>query len=469
MPLRAPGRVVVVGGGVAGLTAAYRLGSGPDAADVTVVEAEGGVGGKLTSVHVGDLELEAGADSFVARKPWAVDLCRELGLGGELVAPGTSGAYLWTTRGLVPYLKDTAFGIPGDVGDVFRWPGLSRAGRARALQDLVRTTRKDPSDESLGAMLRRRLGDEATDRSVAPLLGGLFAGDVDRLSVQATFPELVAWERSQGSLIRGAQAARRAAGGAAAPGPMFLKLRGGTARLTDALADAVGPEHVLTADRTLRVEPRGRTIVAHGRLGALEADAVVLATPATASARLLEPVAPPTAAELGAIPYASTAVVFLVYPEGTADALPEGTGFVVPRGWAPMTAATWLSNKWPDPAFGTRAVIRCYLGGVGYQDVVDEPDEDLVGACVHHLAALLPLPERAMAAEVVRWRRAMPQYEVGHLDRVTRIRACLPSGIFVTGSAYGGVGIPDTVRDANDTATQVRTYLQASTRQETLR
>jgi oxygen-dependent protoporphyrinogen oxidase len=461
--------VVVVGGGVAGLTTAYRLTRTDDPPDVTVLEADAVVGGKLRSVRVDDLELEAGADSFVARKPWAIELAKELGLGRELIAPGSSGAFLWTERGLVRYAKDSAFGIPGDVGQVFRWPGVSRAGRFRALQDLVRKPRRDTADESLGSLLRRRLGDEVTERAIAPLLGGLFAGDVDELSVQATFPELVAWERSQGSLIRGAQAARRTIRVGEAAGPMFLKLRGGTSRLTDALADAIGRDHVVTGDRAVRVEPRGRGVVVHSERGAFDADAVVLAVPAHVAALLLEPVAPVAAVELTSIASTSTAVVFSVYQEGTASALPEGTGFVVPRGMAPMTAATWLSNKWPDPAFGSRAVIRCYVGGAGDEDVVDSLDDDLIDACSRHLAAVLPLPDRPSAATVVRWRHAMPRYAVGHLDRVRRIRASLPGGIFVTGSSYGGVGIPDTVRDATETATAVREHLPATTEQETLR
>jgi oxygen-dependent protoporphyrinogen oxidase len=155
--------------------------------------------------------------------------------------------------------------------------------------------------------------------------------------------------------------------------------------------------------------------------------------------------------------------VFLVYGDGTQAALPEGTGFVVPRGKAPMTACTWISSKWPDPAFGSRAVVRCYVGGVGDEDVLDAADQDLVGACERHLAAVLDLPARPQASSVVRWMRAMPQYEVGHVERVERIRATLPPGIFVVGSAYDGVGVPDCVRAAGETAEQVLAHLDRTT------
>jgi oxygen-dependent protoporphyrinogen oxidase len=205
------------------------------------------------------------------------------------------------------------------------------------------------------------------------------------------------------------------------------------------------------------------------------ADAVIVATEAHAASGILAHAAPSAAAEVGAITSASTAVVLLVYPEGTRDALPDGTGFVVPRGKAPMTAATWLSSKWPDEAFGTRAVVRCYVGAAGIDEVVDASDADIVDACARHLSAVVPLPERPSHPGVVRWRAAMPQYELGHLDRVARIRDLLPPGIFVTGQAYDGVGVPDCVRAAGATADAVDAYLAArpiptdDTRQESTR
>jgi oxygen-dependent protoporphyrinogen oxidase len=438
------GRVAVVGGGIAGLTTAYRLAQAGQ--DVTVREASEHPGGKIATVQVADLRLEMGADSFVARKPWAVDLCREL--GGELVSPGANGAYLWTDRGLVAFPKDAPFGIPGDIGDVLRWPGLSRAGRRRAAQDLLRGKRKDGVEETLGGLLRRRLGDEATDMAIAPLLAGLYAGDIDRLSAPATFPELLAWESSQGSLIRGSQATMRAAR-RGTPGPMFVKPRGGVGRLSDALAASLG-------ERLRTGEPVGSIAEI------LDVDATVLAVPAFEAGRLLGSVSPEPAEALHGIPYASTGVVFLVFGDGTQGALPPGTGFVVPRGRTPMTACTWISSKWPDAAYGSRAVVRCYVGGVGDEDVLEASDDELVDACARHLAAVVDLPVTPEASAVTRWMRAMPQYEVGHIERVRGIRQALPAGVFVVGSAYDGVGIPDCIRAADQAAEQVVAYLERS-------
>ncbi len=454
-------RVVVVGGGVAGLATAYRLlarGAG-DAAPphVTVLERSDEPGGKIRSVDVGGLAFEAGPDSFVARKPWAMDLCWELGVGGELVEPAASGAFVWTDRGLMPFPR-TALGVPADIDELARWPGMSRRGRVRALADLVRKPRASDADESIGALVRRRLGDEAAELLAGPLLGGLFAGDPDRLSVRATFPELVAWERDQGSLIRGARRALAAAplGGA---GPMFLALAGGMTRLIVALVEAIGPDRVACGTGATAVRREGRGYVVEAGEAELSADAVVLATPAFASADLMEPLAPSAADELRWIPYASTAVVILVYQPGTAAPLPDATGFVVPSGKASMTACTWVSRKWPREEFGDRALMRCYVGGVSAQEVLDAQDGEIVDAVSRHLAAVLDLPQTAEASRVVRWERSMPQYEVGHLERVQRIEEALPAGIFVAGSAYLGVGIADCVRGAGEVADRVRAHL----------
>lgn len=443
-------RVVVVGGGVAGLTAAYRLLGSDPSLEVTVLEADGHAGGRLATAEVGGVELDAGPDSFVARKPWAVELCRELGL--ELIEQGSRGAFAWTARGLVP-LPTSALGIPADLDELARWPGLSRRGRARALTDLVRKARPPEGDESLGSLLRRRLGDEATDLLVAPLLGGLFAGDVDRLGVRATFPELAGWERDFGSLIRGARAALRPG---AETRPMFLKPAGGVSALPNALGERVGHKRLRRGVPATAIVADGAGSLVRAGKEELQADAVVVATPSYIAAELLGVAAP---ASLREIRYVGTGVVLLVYPERTADALPDASGFVVPAGAAPMTASTFLSRKWPHLAFGNRAIVRCFVGAAGSEDVLDAPDDDIVQAVCRHLAAVLPLPDRAEDARVVRWPRSMPQYEVGHLDRLRQIEEALPPGIFVAGNAYQGVGVADAVRSANEAAQAVRTHL----------
>jgi oxygen-dependent protoporphyrinogen oxidase len=451
------GRVVVVGGGVSGLATAYRLVSGSKDVDVVVLEAGPETGGKVRSVRVGDLQLDAGPDSLIARKPWAVQLARDLGLARELVAPSTGVTFVWTDEGLRRF-PGGPFGIPIDARELWGWDGMSRRGRIDALSDLVRKPRREEGDESLGALLRRRIGDEATDTLVAPLLGGLFAGDVDRLSALATFPELVEWERRQGSLIRGARAAARAATGDGAPPPMFLRPRGGMPRLTDALTAFLGDR--MRCDMTVdAVERAGAGYAIDAGETEFVADSVVFAAPAFATADLLEDLAPEAARALRSIPHVSTGVVHLIYPEGTGDRLPESSGFIVPKGKLAMTACTLVSRKWPDRTFGDRAVVRCFVGGSGAEDILDQPDDAIAEGVARQLSAILPLPTEPAAWRLIRWPRSMPQYEVGHLDRVAAIERALPTGTFLVGPAYRGPGIADCVRGGNEAAEAVRSHL----------
>jgi len=451
-------RVVVVGGGVAGLTTAYRLlRAESDSPEVTVLEADETPGGKVRSAVVGGLELEAGPDSLLARKPAAVELAKELGID-DLVPAATGKTFIWSDGRLLRF-PTGPFGISTDVGEMLRWPGMSYAGKVRAGADLVLPARKEMGDESLGSLLRRRIGDEATDKLVAPLLGGLFAGDIDRLSVQATFPELGAWERDHGSLVRGARAASNAARGRTPP-PMFVRLRGGLRRLTEALAEAVGPERLrcgVTVEEVRR-EGDGYVLVADGT--EYPADAVVFASPAFATADLVEALAPDAARELRQIPYVSTAVALLVYAEGTGSELPDSSGFVVPRGRLAMTACTLVSRKWPDESFGDRAVVRCFVGATGTQEDLERSDEELLAVLSSEIADVLPLPEMQDDAQVIRWPSAMPQYEVGHLERVAAIERALPPGTFVVGQAYRGAGIPDCVRQGGEVAGRVLATLR---------
>ena len=456
--------VVVVGGGITGLTAAHRFRALPHAPEVVVLEAGMSPGGKVSSREVGGLRLEAGPDSLLARKPWAVELARDLGFtDDDLVAPSSAPTHIWTARAGLVQFPTGPFGIAVRPAEFLRWPGMSIGSKLRAAGDLVLPRRHEGTDESLGSLVRRRIGNGATNALVAPLLGGLFAGDVDRLSVLATFPELAAWEREHGSLMRGARAASaRAAhvpaGAADVPAPakppMFLRLRGGLSELTDRLATAVGPSLQLGAGVRGLTRDGDRFVVDIDG-GSLRADAVVLTTPAHVSAQLLRPLLPQAAGLLDRIPYVSTAVVLLVYPEGSDERVLASAGFVAPRGSLPMNAATIVSKKWPDPSFGSRAVLRCFVGGVGTQELSGRTDDEVVHAVTDSLTAVLGLPLRPDAAAVVRWPNAMPQYEVGHLALVDRIEHELPPGIFIAGAAYRGAGLPDCVRQANELAARL--------------
>lgn len=463
-----PRSVVVVGGGITGLSTAHALlrASTPELPiDVTVLEAGSRTGGKLHTIDLDGMPVEAGADSFVVRKPWAVELCNELGLADEVVIPASMGAYVWTGRELFPFPDSAPFGIPADLGDLLRWEGLSRGPKLRAILDLIRPVAQRSSDESLGALIRRRLGNGVATVMVEPLLAGLHAADPMSLSVEATFPELHGWERRYGSLLRGARAAARAAREEKGRQPMFATVWGGLGTLIERLVSRIGGDRVRLDHPAARIESGSGGYVVRAAGGRnLHADAVVVATPAFEAARLVAPLSPEAARELEAIPYASTAVVFLAYGPGTAERLPEGTGFVVPSGDRAVTACTWISRKWPSPAFGDRAVLRCFVGRAGDEASLDLPDPELVARVAGEVDSAIGIGSAPAASRVVRWNRSMPQYEVGHLERVGRIEAALAGnpGVLVTGSAFRGVGIADCIHQGRQAADRVMEHVAGS-------
>jgi oxygen-dependent protoporphyrinogen oxidase len=469
-------RVVVVGGGISGLTAAYRLVRRANGRplDLTLLEASDRLGGKLLTTTVDGIPIEAGADSFVVRKPWAVDLCKELGLGGELVVPAARGAFVWARGRLIRLPERSAFGVPASIGQILRCPGLSAQGRVRAATEFLRRPRRGGDDESLGALLERRLGPEAARVLVEPLLAGLYAGDPAQLSVRATFPELVAWEQGHDSLIRGARAALRAARRAEAAGEdaggireraaIFASVWGGLGRLVDTLEAAIGPARIRrrTQARAIRRDLSGRSYLVSTEEEEIAADAVVLAAPAFESARLLRELNWRAASALSTIAHASTAVVLLVYPEGTGGALPAGTGFVVPTGGGDITACTWMSRKWPLEDNSSRAILRCFVGRAGDERTLARSDDDLIGVAHRDVDRATGIGVEPTSAMVVRWPRSMPQYDVGHLGRLAEIEDALATspGLFLAGSAYRGIGIADCVRQGGQAASRVREYLR---------
>ncbi len=337
---------------------------------------------------------------------------------------------------------------------------MSFAGRMRSLLDLYKGRRRKEDDEALGRLLHRRVGRETASTLVEPLLAGLHAADPDTLSTLATFPELAMWEQRHGSLIRGARAAVKAS--RTATGAMFAALWGGMSRLTSELVSAIDGDRIRTDTPVSGIDRSGHGFVVRSCAGGLDADAVVLATPAFETARLLRELVPAAADGLARIRYGSTAVVILVYPPGTDGALPHGTGFVVPsRSQAGITACTWLSRKWPSPAYGDRAVIRCFVGRDGREDALGLDDQGLIEVVRREVEAVTPLGAEPSAARVVRWPRSMPQYDVGHLDRIDAIDKALRQvrGVFMAGSAYRGIGIADCIRQANEVAAEARRYV----------
>lgn len=465
-------RVVVVGGGISGLATAWYLRSGASGVvpDVALLEASGRLGGKIRTDEMAGVPVEAGPDTFLARVPWAIDLCRELGLGDDLVAPATTKAYVLAGGRLRVLPRDHVLGVPLSARQLQRSKILTPAGLARAGLDLVLPRQPRPPDPSVAQVIGERFGPQLLDRLVEPLVGGINAGRADRLSMAATARPLAQAASRHRSLVVGLRAERRRS--PPPTGPVFLGVGGGLERLVDRLAAHLEPADVRVDTPVAAVEKdAGGAVQVHLEAPAadgstvVEADAVVLATPAFVTARLLENAAATAAGALEEIRYASVAVATLAYrPPGTPSYL-DGSGFLVPRTEGRlMTACTWSTSKWPELRRGGHILVRASAGRVDDERALELDDGELVKRFHAELSQIIGVDEPPVLSSVSRWPRSFPQYEVGHEDRVERVRAGLSTvpGVFVTGATYRGLGIASCIQQAEHTAGEVLTYLSHS-------
>jgi protoporphyrinogen/coproporphyrinogen III oxidase len=401
--------------------------------------------------------VDAGPDSLLVQKPAAVALCRELGIADRLVPTLTPRtAYVLRDDRLHPIAEGSFLGFPITAAALARSGLFSFPGKVRMASEILIPRRSTDEDESIGAFVRRRFGEEAVDYLAEPLLAGIHAGDVDRLSIRALFPRLVEAERQSGSVIR----ALRALHVRPSPQGAFVSLPGGIGELVDTLARALAPGTIVTSAKATGIQ-RTETYSIDSTAGRVRARAVVLAVPAFAAASLLRGIDPALADLCNAMPYASTATVAFGYRREQVAHPLHGTGFVVPRteGIA-LLAGTWISSKWPGRAPPEHVLMRGFLGGGRDPRRLEAPDAELVDTAQRELTDLLGISGSPIFTRLYRWTRQSPQYEVGHLQRVTQIERRLTTlaGLFVTGSGFRAIGIPDCVGDARATALRATEY-----------
>jgi protoporphyrinogen/coproporphyrinogen III oxidase len=448
-------RIAVVGGGVTGLSAALELRQRRPDAEVVVLEGSARIGGKLHGSEVGGVVVDEGADSMLARVPHAVRLASDVGLGDALVSPTTGSAGLWTRGALRPLPMGTLLGVPADLRAVARSGVLSPAALLRVLADLAMPGAPVTEDVAVGTLVARRLGRQVVDRLVDPLLGGVYAGRAELLSLRATLPQLAAAAARTRSLVQAARTAR--AGATATSGPVFVGLPGGLGRLPPAVAAAAGADVRLRSTvRELGRSPTGWRLTTGSAAdpSVLDVDAVVLAVPAAPTARLLQDLAPHAAAEVAVLDYASVALVTLVL-DGPVPG--TGSGYLVPAVEGRTTkAVTFTSRKWAHLSGGP-GVLRASVGRYGEAAVLQRADDELVADVTGELvAAVGPLPP-VLGARVTRWGGGLPQYPVGHVERVQRVRAALQAlpGLAVAGAAFDGVGVPACIASGRAAAVAV--------------
>ena len=468
-----PLRIVVVGGGIAGLAAAHRLvelaRDEGRALDLVLLEAADRLGGTIRTERVDGFLLDAGPDSFISEKPWALALAERVGLGARLRRTDDRFRRTYVVRGgrLRPLPEGFLLLAPTRAWPVLASSVFSWRGKLRLGLDLILPRRSAPGDESLGSFVRRRLGREALERVAQPLVGGIYTADPDRLSLAATMPRFLALEREHRSLILGLRRTARggeAAGASGARWSLFVTLAGGMEELVDALAARLpaGAVRLSTPAAAIAPVPSGWRV--EPRAGSpLQADGVVLAGPAPAMATLVSGADRPLAELLDGIAYASSATVALAYPRAAIRQPLDGFGFVAPRveGRA-ILACTFSSVKYPGRAPDGFALLRVFIGGAMQAGLLARDDAALLQLAHDDVTSLLGITGDPVLARVWRHPAAMPQYEVGHLDRVAAIESRLEAlpGLALAGGAYRGVGIADCVRSGEAAAERLNSSLK---------
>lgn len=457
----------MVGGGITGLTTAYELSK--RGLSVALLEAAARSGGLIRTDHVGGFTIEAGPDAVLVSKPAALELVRELGLGGEVQHVRTPGAFVLRGRELYRLPSPSLLGLPLTWRALAGYRQLPWHARVRLALETRVPARTTDDDESVGAFFRRRFGPDTVDVIAQPLLGGIHAGDIEQLSMRSLFPRLLELERAHGSVLASSATATAAkvvqdtssaSGGVPGTAPtMFATLRTGLSTLVEALARAV-PEGTMRYET--RVDELLRT-PGGWRVAGIEGQAVVMAVPAHAAAALLRPIDERAAQLCALVPYVSTASVALAWPRAAVPHSLTGTGFVVARRHSPVriTACTWVSSKWENRAPAGSVLLRAFLGGSHDPDVVSLPDDELVAIARRDLSAVHGMTAAPSLARVYRWPHAGAQHTVGHLDRVAEIERRLEGhGIFTAGSGFRSVGIPDCIGDARRVAAATDAYLR---------
>lgn len=458
-------RIAIIGGGISGLSAAFALEKqrrNGVPLEYVLFESSPRLGGVLVTDHVDGCLIEAGPDSFLTEKPWASDLCREIGLGDQLIGSNDADRKTYIlVKGRLTVIPDgLMFMVPTKILPTVFSPLFSLGAKLRMAREWFHPPHKAVSDETVAAFVERHYGPEMVDRLADPLLSGVYGGEARHLSLRAVLPRFAEMEKNHGSLGRAMLAARRKMGQApkGSAKPLFTSLTHGMQQMVDALVARLTPAALHTGTRvaSLQRQEEGWSVLANGTTSAF--DAIVLATPASIAAGLTQDFSPELASELAGIQYTSSITVNLGFDQKVRASLPPGFGFLVPRSEGKqMLAATFVHNKFPHRAPEDRALLRCFIGGARSAEAWGLSDDDLVRAVREELRQVLGLTDAPLFTRVYRWNGAMAQYGVGHLERLQRIENLLTQfpGLALAGNGYRGIGVPDCIRSGSDAVNRI--------------
>jgi oxygen-dependent protoporphyrinogen oxidase len=469
-------KVVIVGGGIAGLASAYRIQeeiSQGAPYQCRVLEGSGVFGGKIATERVDGFVVEKGPDSFISQKPAAIQLCKKLGLTDRLAGTntGNSKTYVYTGGKLVTMPDGLSLMIPTRFMPFALTPLFSLPGKVRMAMDLILPGKSDDMDESLASFIRRRMGEEALRKMAEPMLAGIYASDPETMSIKSTFPMFFETEQKYRSLILGMLARKRtmkkpASQAKSSNFSLFMTLKNGLSEMVDAVIEK-SPD--IAFDTETKVS--GLSKENEGWALALEngekvfADAVIFATPAVISAHLLDPLAPNVAELLRKIKYVSTATVTLGYRKETFSHPLNGFGFVVPRAEKrKILACTWTSSKFPHRAPEGHVMLRCFIGGALNEELAEQDPESLANMVKDELKHIMGIKQVPVLTKVFHYKKSNVQYHVGHADLIDSVQENLSDfpGLYLAGSAYTGIGIPDCIQNGSQAAEAVIDYLNAS-------
>lgn len=450
--------VAIVGGGISGLSAAYYLTR--SGCECTLVEADPRLGGVIRTEQVDGCIVEAGPDSFISQKPWALELIRELGLEQDVIGSNDRQrkTYIVKYGRLVPMPDGLYLMVPTAVSPLLRTPLLGFRTKLKMALELLRRPSGRWPDRPVAALIRYHYGQEAVDYLAEPLLAGIYGGNAAELSAASVLPRFVEFERKYGSITRGVLAGRSQARGGAKPPALFLTLKGGMQQLINAIEGAVRNECRVIRGRVASIERLGARYRLHFDGQSLEADQVIVATPAWSAGELLRNLDAPLANLLFEIRYHSSITAALGYDRSEFGPLPNGFGFLVPRvERGLLSAGTWVGTKFPYRVPENRVLLRAFIGAGNDEGLLARSDDSLLASVRDELAELLLLKIQPAFWRINRWPRAMAQYLVGHEGRMEEIRARLARwpGLHLAGNAYLGIGVPDCIHTAQLAARRI--------------
>jgi len=462
-------RIAIIGGGISGLSAAFTLEekrqSGAEI-EYVLFEAAPRLGGVMVTDRADGCLIEAGPDSFLTEKPWAADLCRKIGLGDQLIGSNDADrkTYIVVHKNgrdkLVVMPDGLMFMVPTKILPTVLSPLFSLRTKMRMAAEWFHPPHKAEADETVAQMVERHYGSEMVDLLADPLLSGVYGGEATDLSVRAVLPRFADMESKHGSLGRAMLAARRKMASAtkAPPRPLFTSLKEGMQQMVDALVARLDPAALRTSSAVQSLIPQDNGWTVAAGYQSDHFDAVIIAAPARAAAAVLESADANLAAELAGINYSSSVTVTLGYDEKVRRSLPPGFGFLVPRSAGRrMLAATFVHNKFPHRAPENRAIVRCFLGGSRDEQILDSTEDQILQIVRDELREIIGLTADPLFTRVYKWKSAMAQYSVGHLERLVRVQSLcrkLP-GLALAGNGFTGIGVPDCVRSGTEAASKI--------------